>query len=74
MIGKNAATKNHAASAHEAVGTNGDRFAVLSIVLQIDGVAEQLGAIAGDGGEGADADAVGGVDVVMFGDGGMGTK
>jgi len=74
MVGKSTASKDHAGGANEAVSTNGDWLTVLAVVVQVDGVAEELGPIAGNGREGADADAVGAVDVVTLGNGAMGTK
>ena len=74
MVGQNTAAEDHAIAAHEAVGADVDGLAVLAVVLQINGMAEQLGVVAGDGAEGPDGDAVGAVDVVVFGDGGMFTK
>ena len=44
---------------------------MLAVVLQINRVADQLGGIARNGGEWTNTDAIGAVDVVMFGDGGM---
>lgn len=74
VIGKSASAEYQTTGTHEAVGTDSDGLAVLAVVLQVDGMAEQLGVVAGDNGEWADADAVGAVDVVMLGDGGMGTQ
>jgi hypothetical protein len=42
--------------------------------MQIDGMAEQLGVVAGNGGKRADGDPVGAVDVMVFGDGGVITQ
>ena len=39
--------------------------------MEIDGMAEKLTAVAGNGGKRADGDLVGGVDVVVLGDGGV---
>ena len=74
MVGEHTAAEDHTGSAHEAVGADADGLAVLAVVLQINGMAEQLGVVAGDGAEGPDGDAVGAVDVVILGDGGMGAK
>jgi len=41
--------------------------------MQVDGVSEQLGVVGGDGGGGADGYVIDAVDVMMLGDGSMGT-
>lgn len=74
MIRKDTAAKNHAGGAHEAMSTNRDGLTVLAVVMQVDGVAEDLRAIAGQGGEGPDGDAVRAVDVVVLGNGGLRTE
>lgn len=74
MIGQHTATKDHATGSHKAVRADHDRFTVLPVELEINGMGEQLGAITGDGGEGPDRDPVGDINVVVFNDGRMGTK
>ena len=44
---------------------------MLAIVLKVDSMTEQLGAVTGDGCERANSDAVGAVDVMMLGDSGV---
>lgn len=68
------AAEDDTVAAYKAVGPNGDRLAVLAVVLEVDGMAEQLGMVASDGGEGADGDAVGAVNVMVLGDGGVFAK
>ena len=74
MIGQHTATKDHTIAADKTIGADGDGLTVLAVVLQINGMAEQLGVIAGDGGEGTDGNSVGAVNVVVLGDGGMITQ
>lgn len=47
---------------------------MLAVVLQINRVAEQLRGIARNGGEWANADTIGAVDMVVFNDSGIGTE
>lgn len=70
-IRQHAATKNHAVATHKAVRTYGDRLTVLAVLLQVDGMGEELGVIAGNGGEGPDRDPIGAIDMMVLGNGGM---
>jgi hypothetical protein len=67
VIRKNSSAKNHAIGANKTVSSNGDRFTVLAVALVINAVTQELGVIASNGGEGADAHLVGAINVVMFG-------
>ena len=54
VIRQYAANKDHKVGTYKKVGTNHNLLAIVAIVLQVKGVAEQLGVVAGDGGVGTD--------------------
>ena len=68
VIGKHAAVEDHAVAAPETIEPDHDVLALLKVVLDIDGMVEPLGVVAGDGREGVDRDPIGGVNAVELGD------
>ena len=74
VVGQNTSTKDHTVAAHKAIVPNSNRLAVLAVLLKINGVTEQLRAVAGDSTEGTYGDTIGGVDVVVLGDRGVGAE
>lgn len=71
MGGESCAAEDCYACGDEAVVSDGDGVAVLSSLVDVDGVGEQLRLVSGDGDEIANGDGVCAVDVVVFGDGGF---
>lgn len=47
---QHSAAKDHTIATHKTVSTDHDRVAVLAVVLQIDGMVEQLGVVASEAG------------------------